>query len=79
MHFQELAKAHFTTAPKDNASALPLPHPSRLPLHINFMRHPRSCDATIPCLTERRLATGLYTKGAEQACAMRVTELGPSV
>ena len=43
------------------------------------MRHPRSCDATIPCLTERRLATGLYTTGAEQACAMRVTELGPSL
>ena len=56
-----------------------VPHPSRVPLHIDFMRHPRSCDATIPCLTERPLATGLYTTGAGQACAMRVTELGPSL
>ena len=31
------------------------------------------------CLTERPLGTGLYTTGAWQACAMRVTELGPSL
>ena len=43
------------------------------------MRHPRSCDASFPCLTEHPLATGLYTTGAGQACAMRVTELGPSL
>ena len=35
-----------------------VPHPSRVPLHIDFMRHPRSYHATNPCLMERPLATG---------------------
>ena len=56
-----------------------VPHPSRVPLHIDFMRHPRSSDATIPCLTKRPPATVLYTTGAWQACATRVTELGTSL